>query len=365
MGKDEFFMSKAINLAKRSFYKTSPNPLVGAIIVKNGRVLGKGYHKKFGMPHAEIEAIRSVKNKQELKGATLYVNLEPCNHHGKTPPCSEAIIESGIGRVVIGMRDPNPVARGGVERLRDASIDVEVGVLERECRKLNEVFITNVVHERPFFVMKAAMLLNGAIAVKGGVSKWITSQESLRYAQRLRGMYDGVLVGVNTIIMDDPMLTCRLRGYKQPRRIVLDTNLRVPVSAKIFAKFPENVYVLCSDHSDDKKRKTLMAMGVNVVVLKDRKGVFDPVNLSRRLFELGIYSVLVEGGSRVHGYFVDNKMYDKAYLFFAPRICGSYGSFNVVGSEAPSSLGAAEKLIEATCKRVGDDFLLEGYFKDV
>ncbi len=180
MNTDEFFMKRAIELAKKGRGKTCPNPMVGAVIVKNGQIIGEGHHKKAGLPHAEVEAINSVKDKTLLNGATLYVNLEPCNHYGRTPPCSLAIIQSGIKRVVIAMRDVNEQAKGGIERLKEAGIEVEVGVLENEAKRLNEVFIENITYKKPFFTMKAAMFLNGCISVKGGISKWITSEKSRR-----------------------------------------------------------------------------------------------------------------------------------------------------------------------------------------
>ncbi len=355
-------MKRAIELAKRAKGKTCPNPLVGAVIVKNGKVIGEGYHKRAGLPHAEVEAINSVKNKKLLKGATLYVNLEPCNHFGRTPPCSIAIIKSGIKRVVIGMRDVNEQARGGIERLKNSGIEVQTGILEKEAKKLNEVFIENIVNKRPFYVMKAAMLLNGCISVKGGTSKWITSEKSRRIVHRLRGTHSAVLVGINTILMDDPLLTCRIRGYKQPKRVVLDTNLKIPVTANIFSKYAENIYIVTSAQSDQAKKRVLEAMDVNIIECKLKNDEFDPVDLSKKLLEREICSCLVEGGSRTHGYFLKHRLYSKAYLFYAPKITGSYGAFNVAGFEAPKDLSEAINLKYTTCKKIKEDILIEGYF---
>lgn len=362
MNTDEFFMKRAIELAKKARGRTCPNPMVGAVIVKNGKIVGEGYHKKAGLPHAEVEAINSVKDKKLLKGATLYVNLEPCNHFGRTPPCSLAIIQSGIKRVVIAMRDVNKQAGGGIERLREAGIDVKVGVLEEEAKKLNEVFIENITKKKPFFVMKAAMFLNGCISVKGGASKWITSEKSRKLVHRLRGLHSAVLVGINTIIMDDPLLTCRIKGYRQPKRVVLDKNLKIPITANIFSKYPENVYIITSKSSDRAKKRVLEAMDVNIVECKVRNGEFDPDELSKKLLENDICSCLVEGGSRTHGYFLKHKLYNKAYLFYAPKISGSYGAFNVAGFEAPKNPSEATVLKDAVCKKVGEDLLIEGYF---
>ncbi len=359
---DEIFMQRAISLAKRAIGRTCPNPLVGAVIVKNGVVIGEGYHKKAGMPHAEIEAMNSVANKEDLNGATMYVNLEPCNHYGKTPPCSVAIEKSGIGRVVIAMLDINKKASGGAEYLRSKGIDVVVGVMENEARRLNEVFIENMKNKKPFFVMKAAMLLNGSIAVKGGVSKWITSQKALRFSHRLRGIYDAVGVGINTIIMDDPLLTCRIGNYKQPKRVVFDMNLRIPISSSVFGKYPNNVYIVTSEFAEGAKKRVLKAMNINILECDVKNGEFEPEGLCDVLLENDICSCVIEGGSRTHGYFIKNNLYNKAYLFYAPKISGSYGAFNVVGSDAPLSLSDVSVLKKVSCNMVGEDILVEGYF---
>ncbi|WP_025209395.1 bifunctional diaminohydroxyphosphoribosylaminopyrimidine deaminase/5-amino-6-(5-phosphoribosylamino)uracil reductase RibD [Hippea sp. KM1] len=362
MDKDEFFMRRAIELAKKARNKTCPNPLVGAVIVKDGKIIGEGYHKRAGLPHAEVEAINSVGDKSLLKGATIYVNLEPCNHYGRTPPCSLAIIQSGISRVVIAMRDVNQKARGGIERLKEAGIDVRVGVLEDEAKRLNEVFIENITKNKPFFIMKAAMLLNGCITVKGGVSQWITSQKARRFSHRLRGTNSAVLVGINTVIMDDPLLTCRIKGYRQPKRVVLDMNMKIPISARMFSEYADNIYIITSKNSDEAKKRVLESMGVNIVECSVSNGEFDPIDLSEKLLKNDICSCVVEGGSRTHGYFLKNGLYNKAYLFYAPKISGSYGAFNVAGFEAPKSLDGVSSLKDAKCRKVGDDLLIEGYF---
>ncbi len=359
---DEIFMKRAISLAKRAVGRTCPNPLVGAVIVKNGVVIGEGYHKRASMPHAEIEAMNSVANKEDLKGATMYVNLEPCNHFGRTPPCSLAIERSGIRRVVIGMLDLNKEAAGGAAYLKSKGIEVKTGVLEDEARKLNEIFIENIANRKPFFVMKAAMLLNGSIAVKGGVSKWITSEKALKFSHRLRGIYDAVGVGINTIIMDDPLLTCRVGNYKQPKRIVFDMNLRIPISSSIFGKYLSNVYIVTSEFSDGAKKRVLKAMNINLIECDVKNGEFEPESLCRNLLEKDVCSCVIEGGSRTHGYFIKHNLYNKAYLFYAPKISGSYGAFNVVGSDAPVNLSDVSRLRNVDCKMVGEDILVEGYF---
>ncbi|WP_051904534.1 bifunctional diaminohydroxyphosphoribosylaminopyrimidine deaminase/5-amino-6-(5-phosphoribosylamino)uracil reductase RibD [Hippea jasoniae] len=362
MTDDEIFMSKALKLAKKAKGKTCPNPMVGAVIVKNSKIIAEGYHKKAGKPHAEVEAINSVKDKSLLKGATMYVTLEPCNHYGRTPPCSLAIIKSGIKRVVIAMKDPNKTASGGIERLKKAGIEVKVGVLEEKAKKLNEVFIENITNKKPFYIMKAAMLLNGLIALKGGNSKWITNPSSRRFAHRLRGTHSAILVGINTILMDDPLLTCRIKGYRQPKRVILDANLKTPVSANIFSVYPDNIIIITSPNAPEAKKRVLEATGATIVECKTKNGEFDKDHLNKLLLELEICSVVVEGGSRTHGYFLKHRLYNKAYLFFAPKLSGSYGAFNAVGSEAVKSPRDAVKLSNISCKYIDNDILIEGYF---
>ncbi len=359
---DEFFMRKALSLAKRAQGKTCPNPLVGAVIVRDGEIIGEGYHHRAGLPHAEIEAMNSVKDRSLLKGSTMYVNLEPCNHYGKTPPCSLAIVQAGIKRVVIGMRDLNPEASGGIEYLRKHGVEVLVGVLEDEAKRLNEVFIENITKKKPFFIMKAAMLLNGIIALRGGVSKWITSDESRKLAHRLRGIYGAVAVGINTVLMDDPLLTCRVGRYKQPKRLIFDMNLKVPISARLFGVHSNNVYVVTSQNVEESRKKVLRAMDINLIECQVKNNEFDPEDLCNKLLENEICSVLVEGGSRTHGYFLKHNLYNKAYLFYSPRIAGSYGAFNAVGCDAPGDFSSVSSLKEVKCKRVGNDILIEGYF---
>lgn len=359
---DDFFMRRAISLAKRGLHKTCPNPAVGAVIVKDNKIIGEGYHKKAGLDHAEVAAIKNVKDRSLLEGSTLYVTLEPCNHYGKTPPCSLAILNAKIKRVVIGMLDVDKKASGGALFLREKGLEVKEGVLTDECLKINEIFITNITKNRPFFAMKAACLLNGCISIKGGLSRYITSKESLEYVHMLRSMYNGVLVGINTVIMDDPLLNCRLKRCRQPKRIILDAFLKVPLSARLFSFEPTNVYIATSYSSDEKKKFILKEMGVNVINCNFSADGIDLLDLSKKLIEREICSVLVEGGSRIHGSFLINKLYDKAYLFYAPKITGSYGAFNVVGAQAAADFSQVSNFKAYTCKRIGNDMLVEGNF---
>lgn len=362
MNQDEVFMKKAIELAKKGLHKTCPNPAVGAVIVKDDKIIGQGYHKKAGGDHAEIAAIKSVGDKSMLEGSTMYVTLEPCNHYGKTPPCSLAILNSKIKRVAIGMLDVNKTASGGAQFLKEKGLDVTSGCLEEQCRKLNEIFITNITKQRPFFAMKAAMFLNGLISLKGGKSRYITSKQSLEYVHKLRSTYNGVLVGINTILMDDPLLNCRLKRCGQPKRIVLDAFLKIPFSARIFSFEPTNIYIATSYTSDSNKKSILKAMGANIIECNSCEDGVNLIDLSKKLIEKDICSVLVEGGSRIHGSFLDANLFDKAHLFYAPKITGSYGAFNAVGSQAASDFSEVKNLKAYTCKKIGDDILIEGYF---
>ena len=265
---DEQFMKKALRLAARGAGMTSPNPLVGAVVVKDGVVVGKGYHQALGGPHAEVNAIADAG--AAAKGATLYVTLEPCNHYGLTPPCTKAVVDAGIARVVFGMGDPNPdVAGGGAERLRRAGIEVKGGILERECRELNQSFIKYVTTGLPYVMLKAAATLDGFIATSAGESKWITSELSRQFAHRLRSHADGILVGIGTVIADDPLLTVRLHGKKnrrQPVRIVLDSELKIPLDSQLVRTASAGpVWVVCRRDASVSRQRTLGSAGIHVI----------------------------------------------------------------------------------------------------
>ena len=237
---------KVLRLAEKGRGRTSPNPMVGAILVKDGEVAGEGYHAKAGEAHAEIIALQQAR--EEARGAALYLNLEPCTHYGKTPPCAPQVIESGVKRVVIGMEDPNPLVKGkGIEMLRRAGLDVEVGILEKECQRLNEAFCKYILKKEPFVILKVAATLDGKIATRNGDSKWISGEASRRFVHKLRDQVDGVLVGIGTVLKDDPQLTARIRGGRDPYRIVLDSRLKIPEEAKVIGTSPSKTIIATTE----------------------------------------------------------------------------------------------------------------------
>lgn len=327
MNFDEVMMKKAMELAQKGAGHVSPNPLVGAVIVKDGEILAEGYHKKFGEDHAERDAINKLDNEQ-LKGATLYVNLEPCSHQGKTPPCADLIIEKQLGEVVIAMQDPNPLVAGkGIQKIRDAGISIKLGVLEKEARFLNRFFLKYIRTRKPYVILKAGITLDGFIATSGGESKWITSEESRRRVHKLRSEIDAVLVGKTTFLEDKPKLDVRMVEGRDPKKIILDTNLGVLFEqTDPTAGVPENA-IICSspDAYDESLQDGMMEYGstIHVVDIDDETG--RPC-LCRMLEEMAewhnITSILVEGGAAVHSAFVEKDLVDEIELFMAPTIFG-------------------------------------------
>lgn len=329
---DQYFMLEALKLAKNGLSWTWPNPLVGAVIIKNGDVVAKGYHKKVGFPHAEIEAIHAANT--NLSGSTLYVNLEPCSHFGRTPPCVDAIIKSEIKRVVCSTLDPNPkVAGSGVEKLRQAGIAVVVGVLEDEAKKLNETFFTFHTKKRPFVAIKFAASLDGKIATRTGDSKWITNEKARKFGRILRGEYQAILVGVNTVLKDNPNLGTRIRGLKDPIRIILDSHSKIPKGAQVL-------------------RDT------NVLIINEQITI---PRLLTRLKEREIISILVEGGGNTLGHFVDSGLVDKVYTFHAPLLIGGEKAISSVEGKGFSTIREALHLKDVTFRRFSDTLLTVGY----
>jgi diaminohydroxyphosphoribosylaminopyrimidine deaminase/5-amino-6-(5-phosphoribosylamino)uracil reductase len=361
---DVHFMKTAIREARKGLGRTSPNPAVGAVIVSHGKVVGKGYHKMAGSPHAEVNAIMSAAAKS--KGATLYVTLEPCNHYGRTPPCTKAILDSGIFRVVVGMKDPNPsVAGGGCDYLASRGVEVQTGILEEECLGINRPFIKYIQQRIPWIALKAGLSLDGKIAASTGQSGWITNDKSRRWVHILRNRYDGILVGIDTVIQDNPSLTTRIaRGKgKDCVRIILDTHLRIPLDAKVVRQ-KSNSYTLvyCGKAYDVTSKKNLEKAGVIVQPVKTRKDGY--VDLQEVLKDIGrreITSVFVEGGSKVHASFIQQQLADKAYLFFAPIFIGGDG-LPVTSGFGLESVREAYRLTGIQTKKFGDDVLIEGFF---
>jgi diaminohydroxyphosphoribosylaminopyrimidine deaminase/5-amino-6-(5-phosphoribosylamino)uracil reductase len=349
------YMKRALSLARRARGRTSPNPMVGAVLVKNGRIIAADYHRRAGKPHAEALAI--AKAGGAARGATLYVSLEPCCHTGKrTPPCTSAIIEAGIKRVVVAMKDPNPrVAGKGLRKLRSAGTDVSVGILEDEARALNEAYIKHITTGRPFVILKTAMTLDGKIATPTGQSKWITGEKSRRLVHRLRGSVDAIITAVGTVRADNPELTARVRGGKRPVRVVLDPLLKSPVDSRVF-KCPPDTMVVTKTQGN--KLKYLIKTGVGPILFKDKLQL---KWLMKRLGSMGISSVLIEGGSSLSAHALMEGVVDKVFYFIAPKIIGGKGSYPAVGGKTYRPLEKALRLKNMKVRRVGEDILVEGY----
>ena len=354
---DERFMQRALALAWRGVGKTSPNPAVGAVLVRKGRVIGAGWHKRAGGPHAEIFALRGV----NARSATLYVTLEPCCTWGKTPPCTDAIIAAGVKRVVVAALDPNPKHDGrGLKVLRRAGIRVESGLLAVEAAAMNEAFNKWVTTGMPFVIAKAAMSLDGKIATRTGDSKWITSEAARREAHKLRAGVDAVMVGANTVIRDNPQLTVRhgVRG-KQPWRVVVDARGRTPPSAKLFnVTHRKRTIVLTTKLAPVRWRRHLALLGTDVVIIKKTERRVDLQAALRALGEMNVTSVLVEGGSELLGSFFDARMVDKVALFYAPVVIGGRDAAMVVAGEGAATVGKAVRLTDCCWRQIGKNEML-------
>ncbi len=362
MTQDEKFMEVAIKEALKGKGRTLPNPCVGAVIVKDGKIVSKGYHKKAGLPHAEVEAIENAKG--SLKGATIYVTLEPCNHYGRTPPCTERIIKEGFKRVVIGTRDPNPVARGGIEKLKYAGVEVTVGVLERECRELIDDFTVNVKFNRAFLSLKVASTLDGKIATRTGQSKWITSEESRRFAHKLRSFHNAVMVGIGTVLKDDPLLNVRYVDVEeQPLAIVVDKRLDIPTNSRLLKERAREVLILTSEESLlSYKAGILKDFGVTLVPIPEKNEGLDILEFLRNSKEYGIYSIMVEGGSKLSWSLLSDNLIDKLYIFYAPKIVGGDGVSMFSGGV--DNLSDAYVVDVFGIKTIGEDILVKGYLND-
>ncbi len=354
-------MKKAITLARKGLGRTSPNPMVGALVVRKGMIVGRGVHQKAGSPHAEPIAIAQAG--KEARGATLYVNLEPCNHFGRTPPCTQAILDSGIKKVVFGLSDPNPkVKGGGADRLRSQGIEVVRGILEEECRRLNEVYIKWITTGLPFVILKAAISLDGRIATRTGDSKWISNQRSRLLVHQIRNQVDGVLVGIGTVVKDDPLLTVRLpQGkIKDPWRIVLDPRLRISPKARILTG-PNKTLVVIGTRASIYKKLELEKRGVEILSLPDQDGQFSIKELLVHLGRRGITSLLVEGGAEVYGSFLDERQVDKLIVFIAPCLIGGRKATGMIGGRGIARMTEALRFKEMRVKPLAGDIFVEAY----
>lgn len=361
MDEHERFMRRALELAEQGAGRTNPNPLVGAVVVKEGRIVGQGYHERFGGPHAEIVALDAAGC--EAEGADLYVSLEPCAHWGKTPPCTERIISSGVKRVFVAIRDPNPLVDGrGLTRLKEAGLEVIEGILEKEARRLNEPFFKFITTKRPFVVLKLALSLDGKVATRAGESRWITNERSQELVHRLRNRYAAVLVGVNTILKDDPQLTARLEGARDPWRIILDSRGRTPLEAKILnLKSPAPTVIATTEQMPQEKEAALLSRGARVWRLEARDGRVDLEALLERLAAEGCDSLLVEGGPTVAAGFLEAGLVDKVIFIIAPKIIAGVEAPSAVGGQGVARLEEAWKLKDISVRMLDGDLVYEGY----
>ena len=357
---DEKYMRLAMQLAGNAIGRTSPNPLVGAVIVKDNRVVGCGWHRKAGTPHAEVHALNQAG--ELAQGADVYVTLEPCAHYGKTPPCAKALVEAKVKNVYGGLLDVNPkVAGKGFKILEDAGIHVEYGFLQDELRKQNEVFFKWIEHKKPFIVLKAAMTLDGKIATATGQSKWITNETSRAYGYKLRDIYDGIMVGINTVIEDNPMLTARVDGGKNPIRIVVDSSLKIDINANVVQDKSAKTIVATTDKADKDKILKLQAQDVDVIVVdKDENDKVDIEKLLDILGQQNICSILVEGGATLSGSFVARKLVDKVYFFIAPKIVGGKEAITPVAGTGILNLQEALALKDIQIEKLEEDILIIG-----
>ena len=353
---DARFMRLALGLGRRGLGRTSPNPPVGAVVVANGRVVGRGYHHRAGLPHGEIEALRDAGAR--ARGATLYVTLEPCAHHGRTPPCTKAIIAAGIRRVVFGSRDPNPKVTGnGMGKLRAAGIEVRDGVEAAECDALNAAFCKHVITGLPLVTLKLAASLDGCIATASGESRWITNATSRRYVHRLRAEHDAILVGAATVMRDDPELTCRVRSGRNPTRIIVDGRLRIPLSAKVLETRTAPTLVVTSNAASQRKIAKLRGLGVDVLSCAANGGVVPLKSLMRRLGRRGVLSVLIEGGATVAASALRAGVVDRLLIFYAPKLIGGDGR-PMLGSLGVREMQRAWKTGALHVKRFAGDLLV-------
>lgn len=366
MADNEQYMRRAIELAKLGAGKVNPNPLVGAVIVKNGQIISEGYHMVYGDLHAERNAFKNLKNPDDAKDAEMYVTLEPCCHHGKQPPCTEAIIEHGISRVYVGSNDPNELVAGkGIQILRDAGIEVVTEFLKDECDAINPVFFHYITTRTPFVLMKYAMTLDGKIATRTGHSQWISGEESRARVQQTRNALKGIMVGIGTILNDDPRLTCRMDGGRNPIRIICDSKLRIPLSSNVVstAKEVSTIVATVEPHAEynhfwNEQKAELEASGVEILVVKERDGRLDLRDLMIKLGEKQIDGILLEGGSTLNYAALQEGIVNRIEAYVAPKIFGGAGFYTPVGGEgvelATEALGC--KLIST--EQIGQDILL-------
>lgn len=356
---NEDYMRIALELAEKGCGNVSPNPMVGAVIVKDGEIIGHGYHEKYGEPHAERNALKSCSKSPE--GATMYVTLEPCCHYGKQPPCVDAVLKSGISAVVVGSGDPNPLVAGkGIKILRDNGITVTENVLKEECDKLNEVFFHFIKTKLPFVVMKYAMTMDGKIATHTGASKWITGEAARNHVHKQRNRYSAIMAGVGTVTADNPLLTCRIPDGKNPVRIICDTNLRTPLSSQIVQTAGEIPTIIATCCEDKEKAARYIESSCRIIVLPKRDGHIDLNALMEQLGSDGIDSVLLEGGAMLNWSALKSGIVRKVQAYIAPKLIGGVDAKTPIGGIGFAQMNEATRLKNNTILQLGEDFLIEG-----
>ena len=359
------YMKLALELAKKGRGRTSPNPMVGAVIVKNGEIIAEGYHERYGQLHAERNALASCTCSPE--GATMYVTLEPCSHYGKQPPCVESILEAGISRVVVGCGDPNPLVSGrGIRILREKGVEVTENVLREECEALNKIFFHYIRTKTPYVVMKYAMTMDGKIATHTGASKWITAEAAREHVQKTRHELTAIMVGVGTVLADDPLLTCRIPGGKNPIRIVCDTQLRTPMDSQLIKTAGEIPTIIATCCKEEKKQRAYEQAGCRIIRVEEKKGQVDLQELMQRLGEEQIDSILLEGGSTLNWSALETGIVQKVQTYIAPKLFGGREAKAPVGGEGVCLPRDAFRLGHTEITRLGEDILLESeVIKDV
>ena len=351
-------MRMALSLALQGAGRTSPNPMVGAVLARGRKVIATGYHQRAGGDHAEIVALKRAGAR--AKGATLYLNLEPCSHFGRTPPCADAVIRAGVKRVVAGMADPNPLVSGmGIRKLRQAGIQVDVGLLSEECRRLNEAFCKYITRRSPFVILKIAASLDGKIATSTGDSRWITGEAARRYVHGLRNQVDAVLVGAGTVIADDPQLTCRIPGGRNPLRVVVDGRLSIPTTARLLRE-PGRTVVVTGPRAPLRKVRAIERCGAEVWRFPLRDGAVPFASLLRELGKKGIVSVMIEGGAVTAALALREKVVDKLCFFYGSKIIGGDG-LDMIAALGVSKISHSRQIKNLEVQKLGNDILVTGY----
>jgi diaminohydroxyphosphoribosylaminopyrimidine deaminase/5-amino-6-(5-phosphoribosylamino)uracil reductase len=360
-------MRRALELSKKAVGFVNPNPMVGAVIVKDNKIIGEGCHEYFGGPHAEVNAFANAK--EDVEGATMYVTLEPCSHYGKTPPCAHAIVKNKIAKVVIGMIDPNPIVAGrGIEILRSNGIEVTTGIIHKEIEKTNEIFIKYITKNEPFCIMKTAMTLDGKIATSIGDSKWISNEKSREYVHELRHMVSGIMVGIGTVLKDDPELTTRRAGKisLNPIRIIIDSKAKIPLGAKVLqCDEKTKTIIVTTKFAEGTKIEAIKQKGAEVIVTPGKNNRVDLNYLMRVLGEIGIDSILLEGGSTLNYSALEEGIVDKVITFISPKMFGGTSSKTPVGGKGIEHVKDSILLTDTEVTRFNEDIMIEGYIKKI